>query len=286
MAYKLLKGVDLAKNIKKDIQTKISSFKKPLILAIIQVGNDQAAKLYAQRIDKMAVSIGVKTLNYYLDSSITNIELVDLIKTLNENKEITGIFLLMPLPSHINKLEVISAIDHKKDIDCISPINIGLMSTDSGIIFPSTPYAVMEILRSNNIEVARKECVIIGRSLVVGRPLATMMLSQNATVTICHSYTKDLKSKVLRGDIVVAALGKEKFITADMIKPGAVVIDVGININENGNICGDIDFENVKEIASYITPVPGGVGSVTVAILFKNLLSAYEAQENSQRVLS
>ncbi|MCL1935798.1 MAG: bifunctional 5,10-methylenetetrahydrofolate dehydrogenase/5,10-methenyltetrahydrofolate cyclohydrolase [Defluviitaleaceae bacterium] len=275
----LLKGSTLAKNIKDTAKAKVESLEKKPVVAVIQVGDDESAKVYTKSMKKLTDYVGMKLLDYPLKEDIPKEELLDLIDALNKNDEITGIFLHMPLPSNFNKNEIISKIDPIKDIDCITPHNIGLLSIDSGVVFPCTPYSCVEILKYNNIEIAGKECVILGRSIIVGKPLATMLLKENATVTICHSKTKDLKEVTKRADILLCAIGKANFVTEDMVKDGAVVVDVGINVLEDGSLAGDVD-NTVEKIASCMTPVPGGVGPVTVAIMVKNILSLYDLQNS------
>lgn len=276
---KLLKGAPLAKSIKEKAKAQVETLSTTPVMAVIQVGNDPSAKAYTNSMKKLTDAVGMKLLDYPLDGNIPKAELLELIDSLNKNPEITGIFLHMPLPKQFDKNEIVSAIDPKKDIDCITPHNMGLVAIGSGIVFPCTPYACVEILKEYNIDISGKECAIIGRSIIVGKPLATMMTDENATVTLCHSRTKDLTQVLKRADIVVAAIGKPNFVTADMVKPGAVVIDVGINVLDDGSMVGDVDFANVEPVAGQITPVPGGVGPVTVAIMVRNILSLYDLQK-------
>lgn len=275
---KLLKGSSIAKSIKEKAKVQVESLSTVPTIAVIQVGDDESAKVYTGSMKKLTDNVGMKLLDYPLSEDISKEELLSLIDGLNKNPEITGIFLHMPLPKKFDKNEIVSAIEPKKDIDCITPHNMGLVAIGSGIVFPCTPYACVEILKENDIEISGKECVIIGRSIIVGKPLATMMTDENATVTLCHSRTKDLAEVTKRADIVIAAIGKPNFVTANMVKPGAIVIDVGINVTADSKLVGDVDFESVEPVASQITPVPGGVGPVTVAIMVRNILSLYDLQ--------
>lgn len=275
----LLKGTALAKQIKEETKHIISMLPSQITLAIIQVGDDEAAKVYTNSIKKLAQTICINILNYPLPKTTPQEDLLTLITTLNKSNDITGIFMHMPLPEHLNSIDVISTIDYKKDVDCITPHNIGLLSIGGATIFPCTPYGVMELLAHNNIHISKKDCVIIGRSLVVGKPLATLMLAKDATVTKCHSQTQNLTEITKRADIVITAVGHSNFLNKDMVKHGAIVIDIGINVDNNGNLTGDANFNEIKDLTSYITPVPGGVGPMTVAMLGKNILSAYYLQK-------
>ncbi len=249
-------------------------------LAVIIVGNNPASRIYVNNKKKACEFCGFVSLEYSLDENAEEKELLDLIEKLNNDDEVDGILCQLPLPSHMDENKVIDAISPKKDVDGFSPVNTGNLLAGKPCFAPCTPAGVVEMLKYEGIEIAGKHCVIVGRSNIVGKPAALLMLQENATVTICHSRTKDLKEKVLEGDIVIAAIGKANFITADMIKEGAVVVDVGINRLENGKVTGDVDFEAVKEKASYITPVPGGVGPMTITMLMKNTLKAWKENQN------
>ncbi len=203
-------------------------------------------------------------------------ELIDLIEVLNGRKEISGILVQLPLPKHIDEKTVLNTINPKKDVDAFHPVNVGKIMIGDFDFVPCTPFGVMHLIEETGIDIAGKECVVIGRSNIVGKPQAMLLLHKSGTVTICHSKTKDIKEVTKRADILVSAVGKAGFVTKDMVKPGAVVIDVGINRDENGKLTGDVDFENVKEVASAITPVPGGVGPMTIAMLMKNTVKAAE----------
>ncbi len=222
--------------------------------------------------------MGIKSLEYALPEQTTQNELLDLIDKLNNDSLVSGILCQLPLPAHIDEKAVIEAIDSQKDVDCFCDVNVGKLWTGNADFLPCTPAGVMEMLCRYGIEVSGKNCVIVGRSNIVGKPLAALMLQKNATVTICHSKTQNLASVCRSADILVAAVGRPKFITADMVKDNAVVIDVGINRDENGKLCGDVYFEAVKEKTSHITPVPGGCGPMTIAILMQNTVKACEIQ--------
>lgn len=224
---------------------------------------------------------GIKSLEYILDKTASEQQLLDLIDVLNKEPTVHGILVQLPLPPHINEQKIINAISEHKDVDAFHPANVGRLMTGNPDFLPCTPAGVMEMLKKYNIETAGKDCVIIGRSNIVGKPMAMLMLMANSTVTVCHSKTKNLKEKCLSADILIAAIGKPKFVTADMVKDGAVVIDVGINRTEDGKLCGDVDFDEVSKKASYITPVPGGVGPMTIATLMKNTLTAFKLRKTN-----
>ena len=224
--------------------------------------------------------MGFHSEEYALPAETTQEELLDLVKTLNEKKDINGILVQLPLPKHLDDKTVIEAINPLKDVDAFHAVNVGKIMLGEYDFLPCTPAGVMEMLHYYNIEVSGKNCVVVGRSNIVGKPMAMLLLHENGTVTICHSRTKNLAEVCSRADILVAAVGKPKFVTADMVKEGAVVIDVGMDRDENGKLCGDVDFENVKDKCSYITPVPGGVGPMTIATLMKNTVKAAKIQNN------
>ena len=224
--------------------------------------------------------MGFHSEEYALPAKTTQEELLDLVKTLNEKKDINGILVQLPLPKHLDDKAVIEAISPLKDVDAFHAVNVGKIMLGEYDFLPCTPAGVMEMLHYYNIEVSGKNCVVIGRSNIVGKPMAMLLLHENGTVTICHSRTKNLAEICSKADILVAAVGRPKFVTADMVKEGAVVIDVGMDRDENGKLCGDVDFENVKDKCSYITPVPGGVGPMTIATLMKNTIKAAKIQNN------
>ena len=247
-------------------------------LAVIIVGDDPASRVYVNNKKKKCAAVGIKSLEFALPAQTTQRELLELIERLNQNSLVNGILCQLPLPEHIDEKAVIEAIDPQKDVDCFCDVNVGKLWTGNAVFLPCTPAGVMEMLRQYNIEVSGKNCVIVGRSNIVGKPLAALMLQNNATVTVCHSKTRVLASVCRSADILVAAVGRAKFITADMVRENAVVIDVGINRDENGKLCGDVDFDAVKDKASFITPVPGGCGPMTIAMLMQNTVKACEIQ--------
>lgn len=252
-------------------------------LAVIIVGEDPASKIYVNNKKKACAVCGFNSYEYALPAETSEDELLSLIEKLNNDSNVDGILCQLPLPSHLDENKVIDAISPEKDVDGFSPVSTGNLVAGKPCFAPCTPAGVVEMLKYEGIEISGKHCVIVGRSNIVGKPAALLMLQENATVTVCHSRTKNLTEEVKRADIVIAAIGKPGFITADMVKEGAVVIDVGINRLPSGKVTGDVDFENVKEKASYITPVPGGVGPMTITMLMKNTLRAWE---NAQKSLS
>lgn len=245
-------------------------------LAVIIVGNDQASRVYVNNKKKKCASIGIKSLEFALDEETTQNELLKLIEKLNADSCIDGILCQLPLPSHIDEKAVIEAIDPQKDVDCFCNVNVGKLWTGESVFMPCTPAGVMKLLERYEIDVKWKNCVIIGRSNIVGKPLAALMLRADATVTVCHSKTKNIKEVCRSADIIVAAVGRAGFVSEDMVKDGAVVIDVGINRLESGKLCGDVDFDAVSKKAAFITPVPGGCGPMTIAVLMENTVKACE----------
>ncbi len=248
-------------------------------LAVILVGQDPASQIYVANKKKACESLGIISKEYLLPADTTQDELLALVNELNRDQTVNGILCQLPLPKGLDEKAVIEAIDPNKDVDAFHPINVGKIMIGDYDFLPCTPAGVMEMLAYYNIDVCGKECVVIGRSNIVGKPMGMLLLHKNGTVTISHSRTKNLAEVTRRADILVAAVGKANFVTADMVKPGAVVIDVGMN-RANGKLCGDVDFDAVKEKASYITPVPGGVGPMTIATLMQNTLTAAKRQNN------
>lgn len=242
-------------------------------LAVVIVGDDPASRVYVNNKKKACEYVGFDSYEYALPKETGEAELLSLIDKLNTDDRINGILVQLPLPKHISEEKIINRINPKKDVDAFHPENVGKIMTGSYDFLPCTPAGVMELIKESGIDICGKECVILGRSNIVGKPQAMLLLHANGTVTICHSKTKNLKEITKRADILVAAIGKEKFVTADMVKEGAVVIDVGINRTAEGKLCGDVDFENVVLVAGAITPVPGGVGPMTIAMLMKNTLN-------------
>jgi len=252
---------------------------KPKLVVVI-VGDDPASRTYVNNKKKDCEEVGFESVEYALSGDTTQQELLELIEKLNLDKRVNGILCQLPLPKQIDEEAVIAAISPLKDVDAFHAENVGHIMIGDYTFLPCTPAGVMELLKSENIEIQGKNCVVIGRSNIVGKPMSMLLLQKNGTVTICHSKTQNLKEITRNADILVVAIGIAKFLTADMVKPGAVVIDVGMDRDENGKLCGDVDFESVKDVASYITPVPGGVGPMTRAVLMKNTLMAAKLQNN------
>lgn len=276
MAY-LIDGKLISAQIKDEIKEKAGKLKqegRTVTLAVIQVGADPASSVYVGNKKKACEYVGFDSLSYELPEETTEQELLGLIEELNQKKTVDGILVQLPLPRHIDEDKVISAIAPEKDVDGFHPVNVGNLLIGKEGYVSCTPAGIIELLKRSNIELEGKECVIVGRSNIVGKPMAVLMLRENATVTVCHSRTKDLKEITKRADILIVAIGKPKFITADFVKPGATVIDVGIHRMENKKLCGDVEFDSVQETAGAITPVPGGVGPMTIAMLMKNCLEA------------
>lgn len=273
----IINGKEVASKIKNNLKDEVVELKKNgkiLKFAVIMVGDNSASKIYIKNKSKACEEVGIDCEEYILDSNIQMKELLDLINTLNEREDIHGILLQSPIPKHLDIDEAFRTIAPSKDVDGFNPVNVGKLCLGQDCFIACTPSGVMKLLEEYNIDIEGKNAVVIGRSNIVGKPMLQCLLNKNATVTICHSKTKNLLEITKNADIIVAAVGKEKFLTGDMIKEGAVVIDVGINRLEDGTICGDVDFESAKEKASYITPVPGGVGPMTVAMLMSNIVKA------------
>lgn len=247
-------------------------------LAVIIVGDDPASRVYVNNKKKACLELGIKSEEYALPADTAEEELLSLIEMLNGRADINGILCQLPLPKHLSEDKVIAAISPEKDVDAFHVTNVGRIMLGDYHFLPCTPAGVIELLDSTGVEIEGKHCVIIGRSNIVGKPMAMLMLHRNATVTICHSRTKDLAGICKQADILIVAIGKAKFVTADMVKPGAVVIDVGMNRPADGKLCGDVDFDSVSQVASAITPVPGGVGPMTISMLMKNTLTAAKLQ--------
>lgn len=278
----IISGKELAQKVRSDLKEDVTNLKQKGIqpkLAVIMVGNDSSSAVYVRNKSKACDEIGIGFEEFLLEENTTREELLGVIQKLNERNDIHGILLQSPIPKHLDIREAFNTIDYKKDVDGFHPINVGKLSIGEECFISCTPAGVMKMLEANNIEIEGKRAVVIGRSNIVGKPLVQCLLNKNATVTVCHSKTKDIKEITKQADILIAALGKPKFVTTDMVKQGAVVIDVGINRNEEGKLVGDVDFENVEPIASYITPVPGGVGPMTIAMLMNNLVKATKSLE-------
>lgn len=277
----ILDGKAVSAKVKEEVKAEVEALKKQGVsvgLAVIIVGNNPASRTYVNNKKKACEAAGIVSEEYALPEETTQEELLALVRELNQKDSINGILCQLPLPKELDEEAVIAAISEKKDVDAFSAVNVGHIMIGDYSFLPCTPAGIMEILRHYNIDVAGKECVVIGRSNIVGKPMAMLLLHQNGTVTICHSKTKNLKDVTSRADILVAAVGIPHFVTADMVKEGAVVIDVGMDRDENGKLCGDVDFAAVEPKASYITPVPGGVGPMTIATLLKNTVTAAKQQ--------
>ena len=266
---KIIDGKKISAEIKEELKTEVAAYAaqgKTCALAVIQVGADPASSVYVRNKKKACAYIGIESLSYELPEETTEEELLALIQKLNDNPDVHGILCQLPLPKHICEDHVIQAIDPQKDVDGFHPQNVGALVVGKKGFVSCTPAGIIQLLKRSNIEIAGKHCVVIGRSNIVGKPMALLMLRENATVTICHSRTKNLKEICKEADILIVAIGKPRYIGADYIKEGAVVIDVGIHRNEENKLCGDVRFEEAEQIASYITPVPGGVGPMTIAM--------------------
>lgn len=278
MSAKIIDGKKISESLRLSISEAVKNRKEGTRapgLAVIIVGNNPASRIYVNNKKKACEMCGFYSVEYALAENAEEKELLELIERLNKDEKIDGILCQLPLPKQIDENKVIDAIAPEKDVDGFSPVNTGNLLSGKPCFAPCTPAGVVEMLKYEGIEIAGKHCVIVGRSNIVGKPAALLMLRENATVTVCHSRTKNLAEEVRRADIVIAAIGRASFITADMIKEGAVVVDVGINRLENGKVTGDVDFDAVREKASYITPVPGGVGPMTITMLMKNTLESY-----------
>ena len=278
----IIDGKKISQELKDDLKVKVAQYKEQgieICLAVIQVGEDKASSVYVRNKKRACEYIGVKSLSYELPETTTEKELLDLVKELNERDDVNGILVQLPLPKHIDEDKVIETIDPKKDVDGFHPMSVGALSIGKKGFISCTPYGIIELLERTGVEMDGKECVIVGRSNIVGKPMAMLMLRQNATVTVTHSHTKNLKEICKRADILIVAIGKKEFITADYVKEGAVVIDVGIHRDDNNKLYGDVKYDEVAAHASAITPVPGGVGPMTIAMLMKNCVNAVEIQD-------
>lgn len=277
----IIDGKLISAQIKEEVKEKVALLKqegKEIALAVIQVGADPASSVYVNNKKKACEYVGIKSLAYELPEETTEEELLVLIEKLNTMKECNGILVQLPLPKHINEDKVIEAIAPEKDVDGFHPQSVGALCIGRPGFVSCTPAGIIQLLKRSNIEIQGKECVVIGRSNIVGKPMALLLLRENGTVTVAHSRTENLKEICKRADILVVAIGKPKFITKDYIKEGAVVIDVGIHRNENNKLCGDVDYDDVQGLCSAITPVPGGVGPMTIAMLMYNCLESADMQ--------
>ena len=279
----LIDGKKVSAEIKEQVADEVEQLKQKIGkvpgLAVVLVGEDPASAVYVKNKNKTCEKMGFKNLSHTLAADTEETELLKLIAELNANPEVNGILVQLPLPGHVNEQKVLEAIDPKKDVDGFHPVNVGYLTSGGDALAPCTPAGIVEMLDFYKIDIEGKNAVILGRSNIVGKPMASLLLKRNATVTICHSRTRDLPAVARSADILVAAIGKPKFVTADMVGEGATVIDVGIN-RVDGKLVGDVDFDAVAEKAAFITPVPGGVGPMTIAMLMKNTLSAFKKANN------
>lgn len=277
----IIDGKELAKNIRLKLRDEVEELKNADInskLAVIMVGDDKASKVYVKNKSKACEDVGIEYEEHILPANTKMEELLELIENLNNDETVHGILVQSPLPKGLDANEAFRTISSKKDVDGFNPINVGKLSLNQDCFVSCTPFGIIKMLEAYNIEIEGAHAVIIGRSNIVGKPLAQCLLNKNATVTICHSRTKNLKELTKQADILIAAIGKAKFVTEDMVKEGATVIDVGINRMDDGKLLGDTDFENIKDKVSYITPVPGGVGPMTIAMLMHNVVKAAKQQ--------
>lgn len=275
----IIDGKKISAEIKEELKEKTAQLKRQGItvgLAVVRVGEDPASKVYVRNKEKACEYVGIQTKTIVLPEETTEEELLKLVEELNHDDAINGILVQLPLPKQINESRILLAIDPKKDVDGFHPVSVGKMVIGEKTFLPCTPAGIIEMLKRSGIEIAGRECVVIGRSNIVGKPMALLLLRENGTVTITHSKTRNLKETAKRADILISAIGKAKFITAEYVKEGAVVIDVGMNRNQEGKLCGDVDYESVSKIASAITPVPGGVGPMTVTMLLVNCIRSVE----------
>lgn len=274
MAANIIDGKAISAAVKEQVRDEIARDGLKVGLAVVIVGDDPASRVYVNNKKKACEFCGIKSYEYALPAETTREELLELVDTLNADANVNGILVQLPLPKHLDEKTVIKRISPKKDVDAFHESNVGRIMIGNYSFLPCTPAGCMELIHSTGVEVSGKECVVIGRSNIVGKPMAMLLLHENGTVTVCHSRTRDLAEVCRRADILVAAVGRPNFVTADMVKPGAVVIDVGINRLDNGKLCGDVKFDEVSEVAGWITPVPGGVGPMTIAMLMRNTVTA------------
>lgn len=273
----IIDGKRISSEIKDELKEKVRAYKEKgieITLAVVQVGNDPASSVYVGNKKTACEYIGINSLSYELPENTTELELLDLVKELNNRNDVNGILVQLPLPKHINEDLIIQTISPLKDVDGFHPMSVGALSIGQKGFVSCTPAGVIQLLKRSGIEIEGKECVVVGRSNIVGKPMALLLLRENGTVTVCHSRTKDLKEVTKRADILIVAIGKPKFITKDFVKEGAVIIDVGIHRDENNKLCGDVDYNDLFEKVSAITPVPGGVGPMTIAMLMNNCVES------------
>lgn len=283
MAF-IIDGRKISAQIKDECKERVAKYKEQGIdisLAVVQVGKDPASSVYVNNKKKACEYVGIQSLSYELEETITEGELLALVKQLNEDPKVHGILVQLPLPKHIDENKIIFAIDPKKDVDGFHPYNVGALSIGLKGFVSCTPAGVIELLKRSDIDISGKNCVVMGRSNIVGKPMSMLLLKENGTVTTVHSKTENIKDITSKADILVAAIGKPKYVTADYVKEGATVIDVGIHRNADNKLCGDVDFDNVVDKVGAITPVPGGVGVMTIAMLMKNCVDSVEINERA-----
>lgn len=281
---KIINGKEVAASVKAQVAEETAKLKEEkglkVGLAVVIVGNNPASRVYVNSKKKVCEEVGFQSFEYALDENTTQEQLLDLVDVLNRDNRVNGILVQLPLPKQIDETAIINAISYQKDVDAFHPTNVGKIMIGEYSFLPCTPAGVMDLIASTGVEISGKNCVVVGRSNIVGKPMAMLLLHKNGTVTICHSRTQNLADICRQADILVVAVGKANFITGDMIKEGAVVIDVGMNRLENGKLCGDVEFESAEKKAGFITPVPGGVGPMTIATLMRNTLTAAKQQND------
>ena len=285
MSAKIIDGKQVAARCREELKQQVAALRARGIipgLAVILVGEDPASQVYVRNKHRACEELGIHSEQYTLSADTDRQTLLDLITELNGREEIDGILVQLPLPGHLDEKEILSAIDPAKDVDSFHPQNVGRLVIGDYFFAPCTPSGILTLIDSAGVDLTGKECVVIGRSNIVGKPMALMLLHRNATVTVCHSKTRDLPSVTRRADVLISAVGKAGFVTADMVKPGAVVIDVGMNRNQAGKLCGDVDFESVSRVADYLTPVPGGVGPMTITMLLRSTVLSAQNRRKKQ----
>ena len=285
MSAKIIDGKQVAARCREELKQQVAALRARGIipgLAVILVGEDPASQVYVRNKHRACEELGIHSEQYTLSADTDRQTLLDLITELNGREEIDGILVQLPLPGHLDEKEILSAIDPAKDVDSFHPQNVGRLVIGDYFFAPCTPSGILTLIDSAGVDLTGKECVVIGRSNIVGKPMALMLLHRNATVTVCHSKTRDLPSVTSRADVLISAVGKAGFVTADMVKPGAVVIDVGMNRNQAGKLCGDVDFESVSRVAGYLTPVPGGVGPMTITMLLRSTVLSAQNRRKKQ----
>ena len=285
MSAKIIDGKQVAARCREELKQQVAALRARGIipgLAVILVGEDPASQVYVRNKHRACEELGIHSEQYTLPAETDRQTLLDLITELNGREEIDGILVQLPLPGHLDEKEILSAIDPAKDVDSFHPQNVGRLVIGDYFFAPCTPSGILTLIDSAGVDLTGKECVVIGRSNIVGKPMALMLLHRNATVTVCHSKTRELPSVTRRADVLISAVGKAGFVTADMVKPGAVVIDVGMNRNQAGKLCGDVDFESVSRVAGYLTPVPGGVGPMTITMLLRSTVLSAQYRRKKQ----